>query len=81
MKPVRASPPANASLFMIVLRPEPAWTGQVTVFGQITDGLGIARSISRVPSSPSDTGALRPNLDIRIRTIRIKERPDVAAGG
>jgi peptidyl-prolyl cis-trans isomerase A (cyclophilin A) len=82
MKPVRASPPANASLFMIVLRPEPTWTGQVTVFGQITEGLGVARAISRVPSSPAtDSGALRPNEDIRIRTIRIKEREPAAAGG
>lgn len=81
MKPVRAAPPANASIFMIVLRPEPSWSGQVTVFGQVVEGLSVARAISREPSSQvADRPIVRPNRDIRIRGVRIKEKPAPAAG-
>jgi cyclophilin family peptidyl-prolyl cis-trans isomerase len=80
MKPVRAAPPANASIFMILLRPEPSWNGQVTVFGQVVDGLAVARAISREPSSQvADQPIVRPNRDIRIRGVRIKEKPAAAA--
>jgi peptidyl-prolyl cis-trans isomerase A (cyclophilin A) len=63
MKPVSAAPPANGSTFMITLKPQPAWTGQVTVVGQIVKGLDVVRAISRRPSSMQDARPFFKPLD------------------
>ena len=47
LKPVGAAPPANGSTFVILLKPQPAWTGQVTVLGQVTRGGRRIRLTSR----------------------------------
>lgn len=77
MQPVGAAPPANSSPFVIVLRPRPEWVGQATVVGQVVDGLDVARRISKRPSSQqTDRPYFRPVTDIRIRSVRIEEKPE-----
>lgn len=67
LKPAGLAPPANSSQFIISLRPEPQWTGQFTVLGQVTDGLDIVRKISNLPST--DRPNYRPIKEIH--TIRV----------
>jgi cyclophilin family peptidyl-prolyl cis-trans isomerase len=81
MKPAGLAPPANSSQFVISLRPEPAWIGQFTVVGQVTDGLDNVRKISNVPTS--ERPKYKPLKDIHtIRvTIQEKEAPAAPAPG
>ena len=51
MKPVSRSPLSNSSQFIIMLRPEPTWSGRFTVLGRVIQGLEVARKISKLPSS------------------------------
>ncbi len=75
MKPVSPSPPANSSQFIILLRPEPTWTGQLTVLGQVVEGLDVARKISLVPSTQrSQHPFYKPLKDVVIRRVTIEER-------
>ena len=81
IKPARPAPPANGSQFMILLRPEPSWTGQVTVLGQVVRGLDTVRKISRVSSTlQSSRPYFKPLEDVRIRKVSIAERPPAQAG-
>ncbi len=81
MKPVRPSPPSNGSQFIVLLRPEPAWTGQVTIVGQIVEGLEVARAISRVPSTlQSSRPNFKPLKDVPIRRVSIEAREPRPAG-
>jgi cyclophilin family peptidyl-prolyl cis-trans isomerase len=66
MKPAGLAPPANSSQFIISLRPEPKYTGQFTVLGQITDGIEIVKKISNVRST--DRPNYRPIKEIH--TVR-----------
>ena len=59
LRPSSAAPPSNSSEFIILLKPEPSWTGHVTVLGQVIKGLDVVQKISAgvratktVPSSP-----------------------------
>ena len=80
MKPVSPSPPSNSSQFMILLRPEPTWTGQFTVLGQVVSGLEIVRNISRLPNSHrASQPYYKPLKDITIRKITIEEMQDSVA--
>jgi cyclophilin family peptidyl-prolyl cis-trans isomerase len=72
LKPAGLAPPANSSQFIIALRPEPKWTGQFTVLGQVTDGLEIVRKISNVPST--DRPNFRPIKDIHTVKVTILEK-------
>lgn len=75
LRPVSAAPPANGSTFMIVLRPQPEWTGQVTVLGQVIKGLDVVRKISLVPASPRTARpAFKPLEPIKLRKVTIEER-------
>ncbi len=79
MKPVLPYPPANGSQFMVLLRPEPTWTGQVTVLGQVVDGMAAVRRMSEVDSTLElQQPYYKPLSDIRIETVRISEK---ASGG
>jgi cyclophilin family peptidyl-prolyl cis-trans isomerase len=76
LRPARATPPANGSTFVILLRPQPTWAGQVTVLGQVVDGLDIVQKISREPSSMRNSQPnFKPLREIRIRKIAIREKP------
>ena len=72
MKPAGLAPPANSSQFIISLRPEPKWTGQFTVLGQVTDGLDIVRKISNLPST--DRPNFRPMTDIHTLHVTVIEK-------
>lgn len=72
LKPAGLAPPANSSQFVIALRPEPKWTGQFTVLGQVTEGLDIVRRISNVPSS--DRPNYKPIKDIHTVHVTIEEK-------
>lgn len=75
MKPVSPTPPSNGSQFMVTLRPEPSWAGQVTVLGQVVDGLEVVRRISRLPSSQqSERPYFKPLKDIRIKKVTVTEK-------
>jgi peptidyl-prolyl cis-trans isomerase A (cyclophilin A) len=75
MRPVRATPPANGSTFVILLRPQPTWAGQVTVLGQVVDGLDTVQRLSRVPSSMRNTQPnFKPLDDVEIRSVTIREK-------
>ena len=79
LKPAGTAPPANGPQFMILFRPEPSWTGQVTVLGQVVRGMDIARKISRVPSNmQSSRPHFKPLEDLRIRRMTIEEQPSQA---
>jgi cyclophilin family peptidyl-prolyl cis-trans isomerase len=76
MKPASPSPPANGAEFIIALRPEPGWTGQFTVVGQVVEGLEVARKISQVPSSgAAGRPQFKPLTPVLIRNVEITERP------
>jgi cyclophilin family peptidyl-prolyl cis-trans isomerase len=72
LKPAGLAPPANSSQFIIALRPEPSWTGQFTVLGQVTDGLEVVRKISSVPST--DRPNYRPIKDIHTIRVTVLEK-------
>ncbi len=75
MKPLSPSPPTNGSQFIIMLRPEPSWTGQATVLGQVVDGLDVVQKISRLPSTQQTTRPyFKPIKDIRIRKVTVGEK-------
>jgi len=77
MKPMSASPPANGAEFIIALRPEPGWTGQLTVVGQVVEGLDVARKISQLPSTGRGASpAFEPLKTVLIRDVTITEKPD-----
>ncbi len=49
----RATDPNSAtSQFFICLRPNPAWNGRYTVFGEVIEGLNNVQVISNVPTEP-----------------------------
>lgn len=72
LKPAGLAPPANSSQFIISLRPEPGWTGQFTVLGQVTEGLDVVRKISSRPST--DRPNYRPIKDIHTIQVTIVEK-------
>jgi cyclophilin family peptidyl-prolyl cis-trans isomerase len=77
MKPAGAAPPANSSPFIIILRPRPEWTGQLTVLGQIVSGIEVVTKISRQPSTElSSRPNFKPLKDIPILGVEIVERAD-----
>ena len=72
LKPAGLAPPANSSQFIISLRPEPKWTGQFTVLGQVTEGLDVVRKISNLPST--DRPNFRPIKEIHTVRVTVTER-------
>lgn len=81
LKPASLAPPSNSSQFVIALRPEPRWTGQFTILGQVTQGLEVVKKISNLPSS--DKPQFRPVKDVHTLKVQIVEkgaRPAPGAG-
>jgi cyclophilin family peptidyl-prolyl cis-trans isomerase len=75
-KPVGAAPPANSAEFIVLLKPQPAWTGNATVLGQVVSGFEVAQGISKAPTGPPpDT---RPTPPVRVRAVAIEELADAA---
>lgn len=72
LKPAGLAPPANSSQFIVALRPEPKWTGQFTVLGQVTEGLETVKKISNVPST--DKPNYRPIKDIHTVHVTVIEK-------
>lgn len=84
MKPSRPSPPANSSEFMVLLKSEPSWEGQVTVFGQVIQGMDLVRTYSVVATSGRNSRPFfRPLEEIRLEGIEISqpESDEESAGG
>jgi len=84
LKPAGLAPPANASQFIVSLRPEPKWTAQFTVLGQVIEGLEIVKRIANLPNM--DRPTYRPLKDIHTIRVTIQEKtpltaPAPAAGG
>lgn len=81
MRPARAAPPSNGASFAILLRPQPAWAGQVTVLGQVTSGLDVVQTLSRRPSTMKNSAPqFKPLTDIKIRSVTVTERATAEAG-
>lgn len=72
LKPASFAPPSNASQFTISLKPEPRWTGQLTVLGQVVEGLDVVKRISNLPST--DRPSYRPIKDIHTLHVTIQEK-------
>jgi cyclophilin family peptidyl-prolyl cis-trans isomerase len=82
LRPVRAAPPTNDPTFVILLRPQPAWTGQVTVIGQVVEGLDLVQRISQLPSTLRNSDPnFKPLQDVKILGVTIGEKPQPAAEG
>lgn len=82
LKPISGSPPSNGSQFVIMLRPEPALTGQVTVIGQVVEGFEVLQRISRLPSTQqSSRPFFRPLNEVQTRKVLVTEKTPVAATG
>jgi cyclophilin family peptidyl-prolyl cis-trans isomerase len=80
MKPVSPSPPTNGSQFIILARPEPTWTGQATVVGQVVEGMDIVQKLSRLPSTQQTARPFyKPLKDVRIARITVFEKSDSKA--
>jgi cyclophilin family peptidyl-prolyl cis-trans isomerase len=76
MKPSGFAPPSNSSQFFILLHPEPSMTGQLTVVGQVVEGLETVRKISRVPTTQQASRPFfKPLNDIRIRKVTVEVQP------
>jgi cyclophilin family peptidyl-prolyl cis-trans isomerase len=71
LKPASLAPPSNSSQFVISLRPEPRWTGQFTILGQVVQGLDVVKKISNVPS---DRPTFRPTKEIHTLKVQIVEK-------
>lgn len=76
MRPVRAVPPSNGSTFVILLRPQPSWQGQVTPLGQVVRGLDVVQRLSRTPSTGLNTKPnFKPLQELEIKRVTIHEKP------
>src|SRR5262245_17297281 len=71
LKPASLAPPSNSSQFVIALRPEPRWTGQFTILGQVVQGLETVKKISNVPA---DRPAFRPTKEVHTLKVQIVEK-------
>jgi cyclophilin family peptidyl-prolyl cis-trans isomerase len=60
---------------MILLGPKPTLRGQATAFGQVIQGLDVARRMSQRPVSGAGSNAkFKPIKDIEIIRISVVER-------
>jgi len=78
-----SGPGTNGSQFFVTLAPTPqldpgAGPGEFTIFGEVTDGLGVVRRIGKVPGSenPGIPGEMSvPTEAVYIDSVTIDERP------
>ena len=79
MRPVRATPPANGSTFVIMLRPQPTWNGQVTPLGQVVRGLDVVQRLSRALTTGLNSKPnFKPLQELKIKQVAIREKPGKA---
>jgi cyclophilin family peptidyl-prolyl cis-trans isomerase len=68
-------PPANGSIFAILLAPRPDYEGTATGFAQVIDGLDVVKKISQVPATAREAAQPhRPIQPVRINRIIIKPK-------
>ncbi|MGI0148000.1 MAG: peptidylprolyl isomerase, partial [Thermoplasmata archaeon] len=68
-------PPANGSIFAILLAPRPDYEGSATGFGQVIEDLDVVRKISQVPAAPKEAPQPhRPVTNVRINRVVIKPK-------
>ena len=72
LKSAGLAPPANSSQFVVSLQPQPTWTGQFTVLGQVVAGLEVVRKLAGVPTS--DPPSYRPLKDLHTLHVTIEEK-------
>jgi cyclophilin family peptidyl-prolyl cis-trans isomerase len=71
----KGHPPANGSLFHILLAPRKDFEGKVTAFGQVTEGMDVVGKISRASASPRGAAIPhRPLKDVHIKSITVKPK-------
>jgi cyclophilin family peptidyl-prolyl cis-trans isomerase len=70
------NPPANGSIFAVLLAPRPDYEGNVTGFAQVVEGLDVAKRISNVPASSKDSPyPHHPIKDVKILRVVVKAKP------
>lgn len=72
-----SGPGTNGSQFFITLAPLPWLEGKHTVFGEVTQGLGIVEALSRVPRTLVDEAGRpidRPKEPQVLKSVRVVER-------
>ena len=67
-------PDSAGAQFFVCVTDQPALAGQYTVFGLVSDGLDVVRTISEAPAD--DKGAPKARIDIRSVTIRDTPPPE-----
>ena len=76
-----ADPDSNGSQFFITLTGAPHLNGEYTVFGNVTEGIGVLNSIQRInPQDPEVVVPLDTKLaDLSAQGINIPGTPDMSA--
>ncbi|MBI4676539.1 MAG: peptidylprolyl isomerase [Elusimicrobia bacterium] len=66
-------PDTNNGQFFITLKPLPELNGMHTVFGEVVEGLEVAKTIAKAPRDEFD-GADKPLKPVYLESVEIKDR-------
>jgi cyclophilin family peptidyl-prolyl cis-trans isomerase len=50
----------------------PSYDGHYTIFGQVVEGLDVAKAISLLPGTPLPNGGTKPSLEVKIISVKIE---------